>query len=277
MTQGSIVVTGASSGIGRTCALHLHKLGFHIFAGVRKGEDGDALLRLERERLTPLLIDITDGNSIAAATRAFDDRPLAGLVNNAGINVSAPVELLPLDALRRQLEVNVIGQVAAIQAFLPALRRARGRIVNIGSISGLVSAPSQGPYSASKFALEAINDALRMELAPWGIQVALIEPGAIRTPIWDKSVNDAARLLRGVPPEKAELYGKLLDALFAAASKAADRAIAPEAVARSVAHALTSSRPKTRYVVGRDARLQKLIRHLPDRWRDRIILKFLGA
>lgn len=276
MTQGSVVITGASTGIGEACALHLDRLGFTVFAGVRKIADGDALRSKASNRLTPLLIDVTGSAFVEAAALMLEGKPLAGLVNNAGINVSAPVELLPLEGLRRQLEVNVVGQVAVTKAFLPAVRAGGGRIVNIGSIGGRSSVPLQGAYSASKFALEAITDSLRMELKPWGIEVSIIEPGAIRTPIWEKGLSDAEELFRQFSPEQARLYGKLIDAMRRTARKSIQAAISPDAVAQAVQHALTSRRPKTRYLVGRDAKIQALLTHLPDRWRDALIFKFLG-
>jgi len=276
MPQGSVLITGASTGIGEACALHLDRLGFTVFAGVRKALDGEALRSKASNRLTPLRMDVTDGASIEAAVRMLQGRPLAGLVNNAGVNVSAPVELLPLDRLRYQLEVNVVGQVAVTQAFLPSLRAGRGRIVNMGSIGGRSTAPVQGAYGASKFALEAITDSLRMELKPWGIHVSIVEPGAIRTPIWDKGISEADRLFQSVPPDQADLYRKLIEALRNMAGRSAKGAISPDSVAFAVAHALTAARPKTRYLVGRDAKIQALLVHLPDRWRDALILKFIG-
>ena len=175
---GAVVVTGASSGIGRACALHLAALGLQVFAGVRRAEDGAALQAASSARLTPMLLDVADETSIRAATdtitAAVGEAGLAGLVNNAGIGVAGPLEFLPLAEFRTQLEVNVTGQLAVTQALLPLLRQGRGRIVNMGSIGGRIAAPFVGPYSASKFALEALTDALRMELRPWGLHVAIV-------------------------------------------------------------------------------------------------------
>lgn len=276
MTKGRVVITGASTGIGEACALRLDQLGFVVYAGVRRQSDGDALKAKSSGGLSPVIIDVTDPDSIALVARSLAGQPLAGLVNNAGVNVSAPVELVPLDRLRFQLEVNVIGQVAVTQAFLPHLRLGRGRIVNIGSIGGRGVVPIQGPYSASKFALEAINDALRLELKPWGIEVSIVEPGAIKTPIWDKGISGADELLAQIPQDQRDLYHKVIATIRGFAVKTAGTAIPPSAVAKAVEHALTSMRPKTRYVVGKDAKIQALINRLPDRWRDAVIYKFLG-
>jgi NAD(P)-dependent dehydrogenase (short-subunit alcohol dehydrogenase family) len=181
-TRGAVVVTGASSGIGEACARRLAGLGFQVFAGVRKAEDGDRLAS-EIPGVTPLRIDVVDAESIAAAARTVEEtaagRGLAGLVNNAGVAVPAPIEHQPIDDFRRQIEVNLIGQVAVTQAFLPQLRAARGRIVNVSSIGGKVAVPLLGAYAASKFGLEGFSDTLRRELRPWGIEVSVIEPGTI--------------------------------------------------------------------------------------------------
>ena len=222
------------------------------------------------------MLDVTDAESIAAAQSAVADavgeRGLAGLVNNAGISVAAPMELVPLDELRRQMEVNLIGPVAVTQAFLPLIRKARGRIVNIGSIGGRISTPVLGPYSASKYAIEAITDALRIELRPWGINVAVVEPGSIATPIWEKGQGSADELEAGLTPEAQAMYAGTIAAMRQAAREAERRGIPPDAVAKAVAHALTSKRPKTRYLVGFDARLQAALATIvPDRLLDRLI------
>lgn len=268
-----VVITGASTGIGEACALRLAKLGFRVFAGVRKAEDGEKLRSAASDRLVPVHLDVTDSASIRSAagavTRTLGDTPLAGLVNNAGIAVAAPIEFLPLDALRRQLEVNVVGQVAVTQAFLPLLRQARGRIVNMGSVSGRIASPFVGAYSASKFALEALTDSLRVELRPWGIKVSIVEPGVIKTPIWQKSLSAAERLVADIPQEAHILYGPATNAMQAGITRL--DGLPPDRVADVVAHALTARRPKARYVVGRDARLGIALTYLPTRLRDRLI------
>lgn len=273
--RGAVVVTGASKGIGRACALRLERLGFHVFAGIRNPADGDALLEASAGGLRPLRIDVADPDSIAAAEREVAAEVgadgLAALVNNAGISIAGPLEFLPVDELRRQLEVNVIGQLAVTQAFMPAIRRARGRIVFMGSISGRSALPFTGAYSASKHALEAVADALRVELLPWRIEVSLVEPGVIATPIWKTSARVAERIMERYPAQALEYYGGVLDRMRRIVEDAATRGLSPDRVARTVAHALTARRPRTRYLVGRDARLRIWFQRLPDRLRDRII------
>jgi NAD(P)-dependent dehydrogenase (short-subunit alcohol dehydrogenase family) len=213
-SKGAVLVTGASTGIGRASALRLDQLGFQVFAGVRKDADGKALKQKAKGDFTPILLDVTDDASIAAAaktvSKAVGNRGLAGLVNNAGIVVPGPLEFLPLGDLRSQIEVNVIGQVAVTQAFLPMLRKGRGRIVNIGSIGGRMATPFMGAYNASKFALEALTDSLRMELKPWEISVSIIEPGNIDTRIWEKGQDAADVLLEKLPKEGHDLYDPAL-------------------------------------------------------------------
>jgi NAD(P)-dependent dehydrogenase (short-subunit alcohol dehydrogenase family) len=191
--------------------------------------------------------------------------------------VAGPLEAVPISAWRRQLEVNVVGVVAVTQAFLPLLRIGQGRLINMGSIAGRATMPLMGPYSASKYALEAITDALRLELQPWKIHVSIVEPGAIATPIWDKSSKEAMALESSAAPDMIGRYAEAVAAVKQAVSHAAARAIAPEAVVRAVLHALTAARPKTRYLVGRDARLRALmVKLLPDRAADRLLTWVLG-
>jgi NAD(P)-dependent dehydrogenase (short-subunit alcohol dehydrogenase family) len=272
----TVVITGASTGIGAACAKRLDALGMRVFAGVRRAEDGEALRAQTSERLTPLLLDVTDKAAIGmAAGRVRDavgDSGLWGLVNNAGIAVAGPLEFLPVDELRRQLEVNVVAQVAVTQAFLPLLRTARGRIVNMGSISGRLATPFVGAYSASKFALEAVTDALRIELRPWGIDVVIVEPGGIATPIWERSLVTADRLVDEAPPELHHHYGPVIPVIRRSAQRTGKRGTPATEVAKVVAHALTAPRPKTRYPVGKRASLtMRMIARLPDRMRDRLV------
>ena len=277
MVSGNIVITGASSGIGRACALHLDQLGFHVFAGVRNPADGDALKSKSSERLSPILLDVTSEHSIARAVRSIGDAPIAGLVNNAGIVVGGPLEMIPIALWRKQFEVNVIGQVAVMQAFLPLLRAGRGRMVNIGSIAGRSALPFTSPYCSSKFALEGITDSLRMELRQWGISVSIVEPGAVRTPIWEKSLADANEALSAAPPHLIELYAPLLAKIMAATALAAKQAAPVEDVVKAVEHALTAPKPKTRYVVGNDAKLRIKLNWLPDLARDSLIMKKINS
>ena len=278
--HGIVVVTGASTGIGRACALDLDARGFTVYAGVRKDADGDALRSAASPRLVPLRIDVTDAASIAAAKAQVEaaaaGKGVAGLVNNAGIGVGGPLEFIDLDELRRQLEVNVTGQIAVTQAFLPMLRQAKGRIVFMGSVAGRLATPFIAPYSASKHALEAITDAFRIELRPWGIGVAIVEPGSIATPIWDKAQVQTNEIQASASEEQRALYGDTLESVRGALLEFQKRGIPPERVAKAVAHALTARRPKTRYLVGTDARLQAAMATVaPDRIVDRLVARQL--
>ncbi len=272
----SIVVTGASSGIGEACALHLDELGYRVFAGVRNQPDGEALKAKASERLTPLLLDVTDDASIRKAAEtvaaAVGAAGLAGLVNNAGIAVGGPLEVVPLGDLRKQFEVNVIGLVAVTQAFLPLLRQGRGRIVNMGSIAGRAAMPFMGPYAASKFAVEALTDAMRVELQPWGIHVSIVEPGAVESRIWEKGRQAGDRMEASASPEAKAHYGAAVTRVREAVARAVQRAIPARVAARAVAHALRAVRPKTRYLVGTDARFRAVLAAwLPDRLQDRLL------
>jgi NAD(P)-dependent dehydrogenase (short-subunit alcohol dehydrogenase family) len=280
--KGAVVITGASTGIGMACAFHLDRLGFRVFAGIRKENDGNALIQGSEGRITPLHhIEVTDSATAAAAAehvaKAVGNAGLSGLVNNAGIAVGGPLEFLPLPEIRKQLEVNVLGQIMVTQAFLPLLRLARGRIVNMSSIAGRVASPFIGPYSASKYALEAITDALRVELLPWGISVSVIEPGDVATPIWKKSLAAAQKTLQDFPPQVVDLYGPALAAVTRAAEMAAAAGIDADLVARAVEHALTAENPKTRYLVGNGVRLRVFLKKvLPDRLFDRLIIRYIN-
>jgi NAD(P)-dependent dehydrogenase (short-subunit alcohol dehydrogenase family) len=285
INQMAVVVTGASTGIGAACALDCASRGMMVFAGVRDPLAGEALAAKGGPSLIPITLDVTDEPSITRSVevvqRVVGEAGLGGLVNNAGIAVGSPLEVIPLSELRKQLEVNVIGQIAVTQAFLPLLRRGRGRIVNMGSIAGRGTIPLLGPYSASKHALEALTDALRMELQPWGIQVSIIEPGAIATPIWEKSDKAAGDLVSSASEEAMALYGEAVMRIREAIAQSAQRAISADAVVRAVRHALTASRPKTRYLVGTDATVRAwMVKWLPDRLQDRVmtwILKYPRA
>jgi NAD(P)-dependent dehydrogenase (short-subunit alcohol dehydrogenase family) len=264
------LVTGTSSGIGRAVALRLAEHGHDVIAGVRRASDAPA-----HPRIRPLTLDITDAAQLAAA--AEDIGQLSGLVNSAGVTFAGPVEHLPLDRLREQLEVNVVGLVAATQAFLPAIRAGRGRVVMIGSTGGRVATPFLGAYSASKFAVEAISDALRQELAPWSVPVIVIEPGSFKSRN-RASTEAAAAADRAAMGENAERrYGQAMDAYIQFSRKLEANAGDPERVAAVVERALTSSRPRARYLVGNDARMAvTLSRLLPTRTMDALLTRNIG-
>ena len=273
--RGAVVITGASTGIGHASALHLASLGFKVFAGVRRDEDAERLSAAGNGSIEPLRVDVTDQPSIDAAARqvgeAIGGARLAGLVNNAGIAVPGPIEFIPVEEFRRQIEVNLIGQMAVTQAFLPLLRRSRGRIVNIGSIGGRVALPLLGPYAASKHAMEGLSDSLRRELRPAGIEVSLIRPGPISTEIWERGNNTADELLERMPGVE-EHYGPAIAASRKWAAERAGEAIPPSVVAAVVGDALTADKPRTRYLVGPRAKLMVRLREiLPDRWFDALI------
>jgi len=250
----AVVITGASSGIGKACALHLDKLGFQVFAGIRTEIDASSLKQESSDRLTPVYIDVTKSDSIIKATNMLETKlksvGLYGLVNNAGIVISGPLEFIPIDALRSQLEINVVGQVAVTQALLPLLRRSRGRIINMSSVSGRVATPFLGPYAASKFAIEALSDSMRLELMPWGIHVSVIEPGPISTPIWSKSMEATKLMLDKLPPSAKALYGPSIKAAMRWEDDMKKSMSSPKVVVRAVEHALVASKPRTRYRIG---------------------------
>ena len=278
---GAVLVTGTSSGIGRATARVLVEAGFRVFASVRKPEDGAALQRELGERLRPVRMDVIDPGSIQSAVteieREVGEAGLAGLVNNAGIGLSGPLELLPLDELRKQFEVNVLGQIAVTQAALPLLRRRRGRIVNIGSVGDRLSIPFGSALCGSKSAFAAMSDSLRLELAPFGIHVCLIEPGAIATPAVDKTLGDPERPFRDVSPEAASRYRTLFHGFTEGAIARERRGSPPEVVAHAVLEALTARRPRAKTLVGKDSRmLATLAWLLPTPMLDRVRQRVLG-
>jgi NAD(P)-dependent dehydrogenase (short-subunit alcohol dehydrogenase family) len=257
------LVTGASSGIGAATAQRLARSGWRVLAGVRT--EGDA-----PEGTEEVLLDVTVEQQVQAVADGVDT--LDALVNNAGVALAMPLEHVPLDELRRQLEVNVVGQVAVTQALVPALRQARGRVVFVGSIAGKSALPFLGPYAASKHALEALSDSLRMELRPWGIRVTIVEPGTIRTPIWRKGAAKADEL---AGERSQELYGERMAAFRKVAAERGANGADPEAVAAVIERALTSDRPRPRYLVGRDAWIRAGVERLPTRARDRAYERLL--
>jgi len=267
-----VVVTGASTGIGAAIARHLagRRGGFRVFGTVRRAEDEAAL---ERAGVTAVRMDVTDAASIARARerveRALAGAPLNGLVNNAGIPAAGPLELFPLDELRRVLEVNLIGAVAVTQAFLPLLKTSRGRIVNMSSVAGRGALPFLGPYAASKFGLEAISDSLRRELLPFGVRVIVIEPGSFKTAIWSKVEAMDLRRYAGTP------YESVLDRFRRAALRGAEQAPPPDQVVRAVWRALNARRPPLRVIVTPHGWLDRIPLWIPDRWLDWLIHRFL--
>lgn len=277
----SILITGASTGIGSGCATGLVERGYQVFAGVRKPEDGERLVAQAGSGLVPVHLDVTQSATIDAARKTLEetlgDRGLDGLFNNAGISVAGPIEFLSLDDLRWQLEVNVVGQVAVTQAFLPMLRKARGRIITTGSVGGFVASPFLSAYNMSKYAMEAFSDALRIELKPQGIEVILLEPAAIATEIWDKGSEAAEPYAANPPPGFMEHYGGFLGGIQKFAAEGKRRGHPPQVVLDAVIDALESSKPRTRYIMGDGANMRRVLRRLPDRLRDRVLLKALGV
>jgi NAD(P)-dependent dehydrogenase (short-subunit alcohol dehydrogenase family) len=274
-SAGAVLVTGASTGIGEATAKLLAARGVPVLAGARAQSDLERLGRIQG--VEPVALDVTDAAAIDALRERISGAALRGLVNNAGISLVGPLEETPLDELRRQFEVNVVGQIAVTQAALPALRSGRGRIVNIGSVGGRVAQPFVGGYNGSKGAIHLMSSSLRRELRPWGIWVTCIEPGTIATEIWDKGDEAGGAALEAMSPEGRARYGARMESMRAAVRRQAGRGIQPEAVARRIAHALFSRRPRAYELVGHDARaLSVLHAILPVRVWDRFIDRRLG-
>jgi NAD(P)-dependent dehydrogenase (short-subunit alcohol dehydrogenase family) len=278
------VVTGTSSGIGRACALRLAAEGYHVFAGVRRTQDGQALVQQASRnggQLTPVIIDVTDEASIGAAAAevagSVGDAGVAVLVNNAGIGMTWPMEAIPLEDLRRIYEVNVFGQVAVSQAFLPLIRACAGRVVNIGSIGDRLSLPFGAPLASSKWAFASITESLRIELRPWGIHVVLIEPATIHTDGVKKVKEDAERVMSEMRPADLVLYGQTYQAMTRKAVERESSGSDPDVVARVVVRAAKKKRPRTRYVVGKDGRLLAFLAGwAPDRLFDAMRVRLFG-
>ncbi len=274
-----ILVTGASSGIGQACALRLARAGHRVFAGVRNEADGKRLQDADSDRVVPVILDVTNQDQIDALAKQIGSEPggLQGVVNNAGIALGGPLEYLPIEVWRDQLEVNVFGQVAVTRAMLPLIREGRGRIVFIGSIGGKVATMMMGPYNASKFAIEAIGESLRQELHPWGIPVSVVEPGAIKTDIWGKGRELADRLEHELPAEGMDRYAPHIAAIRKGIDMQERQGIEPDKVALVVERALHATRPKARYLVGTDARIQSaMVRLMTDRTRAAIVRRIAG-
>jgi len=273
------LITGCSTGIGRATTLRLDRGGWTVFAGVRKPEDAESLAAEGSDRLRPLILDITDSASIDVARERIEKESpggLDGLVNNAGVAYSGPLEFIPIDHFRRQLEVNLVGHVAITQAAIPSLRKARGRIVNITSIGGVVATPFFGPYNASKFGLEALSDSLRVELRPWGIKTVAIEPGSVATEIWESGAKIFAEMRERFSPEATRLYGDAMEAMAKGAADTGARGIPVEDAAAAIERALTAKNPRARYLVGRDAKMMAGgARLLPAKVYDRLVARTL--
>jgi NAD(P)-dependent dehydrogenase (short-subunit alcohol dehydrogenase family) len=264
------VVTGASTGIGAATARELARRGFHVLAGVRRDRDADAI---RGPGIEPLILDITNSDHVRAlAARVNGDaqgRAVRALINNAAVGVNVPVEAFALDEWRRLFEVNLFGHVAVTQALLPALIRSKGRVVNISSVGGKFAGATYGPYAGTKFALEAVSDSLRRELAPLGVQVVVIEPGAVRTEMPGRAIATARELASTMTPEQSQRYGGLVQAITAQTAYYTRSGLPAEAAAEVIAKAVTARQPRTRYTVGRDAALLTLLaRFLPDRMLD---------
>jgi NAD(P)-dependent dehydrogenase (short-subunit alcohol dehydrogenase family) len=272
MAGRTVFISGSGTGIGRITALRLARAGHRVFAGVLDSAEGEALRREASGQLQPIICDITSDADLKSARSMVEDAVgaagLSGLVNNAAVPTAGPVEIIPLADLRRALEVNVVGQVGLTQAMLPALRLARGRIVNLSSVAGLLALPYFGPYAMSKFAVEAMSDCLRQEMRPWGIRVSVVEPGVIATGFWGAGAEYGEGLAASLPEDAIALYADAVARMPRLARKLGRIGSDPHDVARAIEHALTARRPRTRYRVGRQSRAVAILSRLPDGVRD---------
>jgi NAD(P)-dependent dehydrogenase (short-subunit alcohol dehydrogenase family) len=267
-----IFISGTSTGMGAATARELARRGYHVLAGVRRQSDADAV---RSTRIEPVILDVTTPEHIEAlVARIADDpqgRKLVGLVNNAGIAVNAPVETLPLDQWRRQFEVNLFGHIAVTQALLPFLHDSRGRIVNISSLGGRVAMATYGAYAGAKFALEAVSDALRRELAPHGVQVVIVEPGGVKTEMTGHGIERAEQFVKNMTPSQRRLYGGLMQGIINQATEFTTQGVPADKAALVIAKAVTTRKPRTRYTIGRDAAIMtRLAWLLTDRALDRL-------
>jgi NAD(P)-dependent dehydrogenase (short-subunit alcohol dehydrogenase family) len=277
----AVLITGTSSGIGKACAVYLAKLGYRVFAGVRNEKDGEGLALIQPHQIVPLILDVTDQKSILKAVEFVKAEVGAGglfaLINNAGISLNGPLEYFPPDQLRRLFEVNVIGLLNVTQNFLPLLRQANGRVINISSISGIITFPFSGSYCASKYAVEALSDALRMELLAWEIPVSVIEPISIASDIWQKSQRANRELLNQFPEKGQQYYGSYMKALDEATTRQTTKLLSADTIAKVVAKILVTPKPKPRYLVGRGATFLRIFKLMPTRLRDRLIMSQLKS
>jgi NAD(P)-dependent dehydrogenase (short-subunit alcohol dehydrogenase family) len=267
-----ILISGASTGIGRACAVHLARKGHNVWAGVRTQKAVDEIARLNVQGLSPIFLDVTDSKSIASAVSVVKKKSgtLHALINNAGIAVGGPIEGLSLDKWRRQFDINFFGLIELTQACLPMLRESKGRVLNMSSLSGRIATPFLGPYAASKFALEAFSDSLRREMRRFDVKVCIIEPGPIKTPIWEKSVGES--LNTEISPDIKSLYGESIDKFVSFMRKTGETAVPVSVVVKAVEHALTARSPQTRYPVGRGIKIAaRAANVIPDKWLDRLL------
>lgn len=277
MMNQPILISGASSGIGKACALLLSRKGFDVFAGVRKSADGEALKQEATGKLTPVFLDVTDMSSIAACVEKVSGQTghkLYGLINNAGMSFGGPLECLSMSEIKKMLDVNVVGVFALTKAFLPLLRNNKeGRIINISSISGLFALPGLSCYAASKHAVEALSDALRLEVKPFNVRVSVIEPGSVETPIFEKSKSFSHAMKKGTDQQILELYAPLVNAFDRIAAD--PQGMPVQHMAHVVVKALCAKKPRTRYLMGKDARLFRRIGRFPDSLRDWLTMLIL--
>jgi len=279
--QRVALIIGASSGIGRACAALMVRAGWTILAGVRKSSDAQKLKQEFGANIFPLIIDLEDAESITAAANQarteLGGRGLHGLVNVAGVGTTSPVEYIRAAEMQKIFTINVFGQIAVTQAFLPFIRQARGRIVNISSVGAHLAIPFGGLLNATKAAFGMLSDAMRLELRPFGIRVSVVEPGAVKTPAVEKTLGNPESVIRGMPPEGAERYGAMLREFTKRAYSREMHGSPPEVVAKAVHHALTAKRPRIRYVVGKDARLlATLPKIVPEALFDTLRLRMFG-
>ncbi|MDQ2909362.1 MAG: SDR family oxidoreductase [Candidatus Eremiobacteraeota bacterium] len=278
--RAAVLVSGASTGVGYSTAVRLARAGFIVFAGVRRDADAQTLVREAGPDVTPIVLDVTDAESVARAAQTIAarcDAKLLGLVNNAGTALTGPLELLPLDEMRRQFEVNFFGAIALVQAFAPILRATHGRIVNVSAVGGKLASPFVGAYAASKFALEAASDALRVELRAFGVHVAVVEPGAVKSPLWERGADVSLKALETVEPSRREPYDETIRRIVRLSQRNANHGMPPERVAEAIAHALVAPKPHARYVVGTDAHIALAIARMPEAIRDRLAAAAIGV
>lgn len=267
----AVVITGTSTGIGRACAERMAAAGWTVYAGVRKEADAEAIKQAVDGDVRPVILDVTKPDQVKAlveVVRRDTGGRLDGLVNNAGVSEGGPIETISDEAWQWHFDVNVFGLVRVTRELLPQLRTAHGRVVNMGSIAGRAAAPMMAPYSAGKHAVEAITESLRFEVEGFGMKVSCVEPGEIATAIWEKADGQLERINEDVPVEMLEIYDHHVNMIYGFVAQGPKRGVPPTRVAEVVHHALTSSRPKHRYLVGPDAKATGVVARMPDRVRQ---------